>query len=65
MKEKFEKILEDNGIYGENVIDILSAVSEMFEHLADKTIKDYPYATETAEQYEKIAAEIFALTTEL
>ncbi len=44
MRNKFEEILHSNGIYGEEVTDILTSVQEMLEYMADDTEGKYPYA---------------------
>lgn len=53
MEEKFEKILEDHGIYEEDVTEILNAVRDMLEYAAEKTRREYPYATNTVDRLEK------------
>ena len=65
MKEKFESILNEHGIYGENVKDILCAVSEMLEFTADKIKEEEPYASNTVERIEKSAFEVFSLIHKL
>lgn len=47
MKDKFESILEQHGIYGEDIEEILNAVNEMLLLVANKTKEDTPYATST------------------
>ncbi len=65
MKEKFESILKDHGIYGEDVEEILYAVSEMLDYMADKTREEEPYATNTIDRIEAAAREVFDLTMEV
>lgn len=65
MEEKFKKILEDHGIYFEDVTEVLYAVCEMFELMAEETKRDYPLATKAIEQYRKVAVEVSMLTAEL
>lgn len=65
MKEKFESILNEHGIYGEDIEEILYAVQEMLEYVADDTKKKYPYATNSIDRLEKAAYEVFSLTNEL
>lgn len=47
MREKFERILEEHGIYGEDIEEILHAANEMLLLVANTTKKDAPYATST------------------
>lgn len=65
MEEKFKEILENHGIYGEDITEILYAVCEMFQYIADDTKKKYPYATNSIDRYEKAAIEISMLINEL
>ena len=65
MREKFESILIEHGIYGEDVEEILFAVNEMLEYVADKTKEDYPYAVNTINRLEIAAYEVFSLTNDL
>ena len=65
MKEKFESILNDHGIYGENIEEILYAVQEMLEYVADETKKKEPYATNSIDRLEKDAYEVFSLANDL
>lgn len=60
-REKFESILEDHGIYGEDVEQILSAVHDMLVFVADEIQKEEPYATKTIEKYNSAAYEVFSL----
>ena len=61
MKERFEIILNEHGIYGEDVEEILFAVHDMLAFMADKTYKEEPYATETVRKYNSAAYEVFCL----
>lgn len=65
MKEAFEKILKEHGIYGEDVYEILYAVNDMICFAADKLKKDEPYATVTINRLESVAYEVFQLATEI
>ena len=65
MKEKFESILKDHGIYGEDIEEILYAVQEMLEYVADDIKKKHPYATNSIDQLEKAAYEVFSLANSL
>lgn len=65
MKEKFENILKEHGICGEDVEEILYAVSDMLNYVADKTKQDEPYATNSIERLEKAAYEVYDLANEL
>lgn len=65
MREKFEEILNRNGIYGEDITDILNSVQEMLEYMADDTKEKYPYATNSIERYNQAAYIVFSLKSEL
>lgn len=65
MKGKFESILKEHGIYGEDIEEVLYAVHEMLEYVADDTKKKYPYATNSIDRLEKAAYEIFSLANGL
>lgn len=61
MKEKFKKILEENGIYGEEPEDVLYAVHDMILFIADKIKEEEPYATNSIERMENTAYEVYSL----
>lgn len=64
MKEKFESILNNHGIYGEDVEQVLFAVHDMFAFMADKTYEEEPcspYAHELVKKYNSTAYEVFCL----
>ena len=65
MKEIFESILEKNGIYGEDVENVLYAVEEMLKLMADKTKEEEPYATRTIAEMNVAAYHVFDLTNYL
>ena len=65
MNEKFEEILNRNGIYGEDVTDILNSVQEMLEYMANDTKEKEPYATNTIDRYNNAAYTVFSLISEL
>lgn len=65
MKEKFESILNEHGIYGEDVEEILYAVSDMLQYAADKTKEEEPYATVTIRRLEEAAHDVGNLVSEL
>lgn len=65
MREKFDEILKEYGIYGEDVEDILNAVYDMVIYAADETKRNEPYATNSIDRLEKAAYEIFNLKNEL
>lgn len=65
MKDKFEQILKNHGIYGEDIEEILYAVQEMLEYVADDTKKKEPYATNSIDRLEKAAHEVFSLAIDL
>lgn len=65
MNKKFEEILNNNGIYGEDVTDILHSVQEMLEYMADDIKEKEPYATNTIERYNQASYTVFSLISEL
>lgn len=65
MKEKFEAILKEHGIYGEDAEEILYAVNDMLLFVADKIKKEEPYATVTIDRLEKAAYEVWNLASDL
>jgi len=65
MKDKFQEILNNHGIYGEDVENVLVAVHDMLILMADKTKKEYPYATVSINKLENAAYEVFNLIWEL
>lgn len=65
MREKFDEILKEHGIYGEDVENILNAVYDMVIYAADEMKRNEPYATNAIDWLEKVAYEIFNLKNEL
>lgn len=65
MREKFENILEEHGIYGEDTEEILYAVHDLLIYTADKTREEEPYAINSIDRLEKAAYEIFNLAGEM
>ena len=65
MKEKFEDILKEHGIYGEDAEEILYAVHDMLSFVADKTKREEPYATNYIDRIEKAAYEVYSLAIDL
>lgn len=65
MRDKFEQILKNHGIYGEDIEEIIYSVSEMLELIADDTKKNEPYATNSINRMESAAREVFGLTNYL
>lgn len=63
MREKFENILKEHGIYGEDVEDIIYAVQDMIDLLIDDTKENEPYATNTIARLEVASREICDLAT--
>ncbi|MGN0318718.1 MAG: hypothetical protein ACI4E1_12380 [Lachnospira sp.] len=61
MKEKFESILNEHGIYGEDIEQVLYAVHDMLAFMADKTYEEEPFAHETIRKYNNAAYEVFCL----
>ena len=62
MKEKFENILKEHGIYFEDVEEILYAVQDMIETVANETKEKEPYATNYLNRLEIASREVFNLT---
>lgn len=65
MREELNSILEEHGIYGEDVETVLTAVADMLDFVADKIKKEEPYATNTIKDIERAAYEVFSLTNNL
>ena len=65
MRDKFDKILKKHGIYGEDIEEILYAVSEILELVAEETKENEPYATNSIERLETAAREVWNLSTDL
>lgn len=65
MKDKFEEILQSHGIYGEDIEEILYAVSDMLEYAAKQTRKEAPYAVTSIKKLEDAAYQVFDLGNEL
>ena len=65
MREKFEKILNDHGISGEDIEEILYSVSDMLKLVAEETKANEPYAINSIDRLEKAAYEVSNLATEL
>lgn len=65
MREIFNEILKGHGIYGEDVEDVLNAVSDMLKFVAEETRKNEPYATNSIERMETAAHEVWSLSTDL
>ena len=62
MKERFEEILKQHNLYGDNVEDIISAVRDMLLYVADDTKERYPYATNSIHELEEAAYQVSNLT---
>lgn len=58
MREKFNDILKNHGIYGENIEEILYAVSDILEFVAKETKKSEPYAINSIDRLETAAYEV-------
>lgn len=58
MREKFNDILKNHGIYGENIEEILYAVSDILEFVVKETKKSEPYATNSIDRLEIAAYEV-------
>ena len=65
MREKFNEILKNHGIYGNDVEDVLDAVHDMLIYVADKTKEEAPHATNSINRMETAAYEVFELRYEL
>ena len=61
MREKFEAILNKHGIYGEDVEEILYAVSDILYCMQDELKEKEPYAIQTIDRLEMAAQEIDGL----
>ena len=62
MREKFENILKEHGIYGEDVEDVLCAVHDMFLLMTDELKEKEPYAVHSINRLENAAYEAIDLT---
>lgn len=65
MREKFEGILKDHGICGDDIEELLYSVSDMLKLVAEETKKNEPYATNSIDRLETAAYEVSNLATEL
>ena len=65
MREKFDKILKDHGICGEDIEEILYSVSDMLKLVAKETKDNEPYAINSIDRLEKAAYEVSNLATDL
>ena len=63
MREKFEEILKEHGIYGEDPEEILYAVHDMLEFVVRETREKEPYAVNSIDRLEKAAYEVFDLAS--
>ena len=65
LRDKFNKILENHGIFCEDAEEILLAVCDMVDLVADELEEKEPYATVTIGNLEKMAYELFDLSARL
>ena len=67
MREKYEKLLKDHGIFGVNdkLEDIIYAVSDMLTIKADEIELKEPYATVSIKRLRDAASEVTDLTYDL
>lgn len=65
MREQFERILKEHGIFGEDVEEILYAVSEMLDLSAEDTKERYPYATNSIRNLEIASREVQSVARDL
>ena len=65
MREKFEKILNEHGIYGEDPEEILNAVHDMLILVADELKEKEPNATVSINRLEAAAYEVFDLASDM
>lgn len=65
MREIFDGILNKHSIYGEDVEEVLYAVSDILDFMADKMKKDSPYATNTIKSLKDASREVSDLVREL
>ena len=61
MRKKFENILKEHGIYGEDIEKIMYAVHDMLTFMADKIDEEEPYATKTVKEYNDAAYKVYCL----
>ena len=65
LRDKFNKILENHGIFCEDAEEILLAVSDMVDLVVDELEEKESYATVTIGNLEKVAYELFDLSARL
>ena len=65
MREKFDEILKKHGIYGEDVENVLNAVSEIMECVANTLREKEPYAVICIRNLDIAAYEVFDLASHL
>lgn len=58
MRKEFENILQEHGIFGEDVENILEAVADMLYLTAKKLEKDEPYAIKNIDFLKKASYEV-------
>ena len=64
-REKFLEILKDHGIYDDDVEEILYAVTDMLNYMADKMESAEPYAVTTIKHTRDAAHEVRSMVYEL
>ena len=57
--------MNEHGIYGEDVEEILYAVHDMLIAIANNTKEEEPYATNYIDRVEKAAYEVFSIASDL
>ena len=65
MKEKFEEIMNERGLYGDDPEEVIRAVYDLICYKSDKTKEKYPYAVREIDELEKAAYRIFELLDEV
>lgn len=65
MGEKFEKILNEHGLYGEDPEEVIYAVRDMLELVLEETKEKEPYAINSINSLESAARQVYELTYEL
>lgn len=65
MKERLQQILNDHGIFGEEVETVLNAVHDMLVYVTDDLKENEPDAINTIDEMERAASVICDLQTNL
>lgn len=60
-----KEILDNNGLYAEDVEDVLHAAAELIQLLCDYTKENEPHAVNAIAEYERIEQKVYHLGDEL